>query len=119
MEILIVKNNYKYDGVKFRIFTSNKIIILLNDNTYYIKKISEITDLSCNINCIKTIYTNYLFKMYKLYKIKNLTIQEYDMLNSNDLTVVDIGINYVVPRYRWKSITKKEFKLIRNEYINI
>ena len=124
MEILIVKNNYKeyykknWTNINFRTFINNKMIITYNDNTYYVGEIDK-TNGVYDIDCIDTVYINYLFEVCKIYKIKDLTIQEYDLLNSNDSTLINIGINYIIQRHRWKSITKKEFKIIRNGFINI
>lgn len=121
MEILIVKNNYNPDwsGIKFRVFINNKIIVVEKTHDYYDIKTDDIWSDSYDVNSIETIYINYLFRIFKVYKIKNLTVQEYDLLNSDDSTLIDIGINYIVKRHRWKLITKKEFKIIRNEFINI
>lgn len=124
MEILIVKNNYKkyykknWTNINFRTFINNKMIITYNDNTYYVGEIDK-TNGVYDIDCIDTVYINYLFEVCKIYKIKDLTIQEYDLLNSNDSILINIGINYIIQRHRWKSITKKEFKIIRNGFINI
>ena len=121
MEILIIKNNYNPDwsGIKFRVFTNNKIIVVEKNYTYYDIKTDGIWSDSYDVNSIETIYINYLFRIFKVYKIKNLTVQEYDLLNSDDSTLMNIGMNYIIKRHRWKSITKKEFKIIRNEIFNI